>query len=62
MTEPLPPYVPAAVEVVVRVKIADEWREGVVLGWRGERVYVRYRTERGGHLTWVPAADVERVD
>lgn len=61
MTEPLPPYMPAIPEVVVRVKIGDLWHDGSVLGWRGDRVYVRYRTERGGHLAWLPASEVERI-
>lgn len=35
---------------------------GLVLGWRGDRVYVRYSEGPGlTHLTWVPASHVRRV-
>ena len=30
------------------------------LGWRGDRVYITWKTDMGNHLSWVPAADVER--
>lgn len=35
---------------------------GLVLGWRGDRVYVNYFSGVGlQHLTWVSAAQVRRV-
>jgi hypothetical protein len=62
VTEPLPPYVKADPVVPVRLAVAGEQRQGEVLGWRGERVYVRYRTQAGNHLAWLPAGAVERLD
>ena len=53
-------YVPAPEVIVVRVT-AHGVHDGQVLGWRGERVCVSYRTVDGNHLAWVPAADVERT-
>lgn len=56
------PYVPAPTRVQVFVTVGDRTHEGVVLGWRGSRVFVHYRGSMGmGHQTWVPAADVVRV-
>ena len=54
------PYIPAPEVVVVRVTAHGGVHDGQVLGWRGDRVYVSYRTVDGNHLAWVPAADVER--
>lgn len=35
---------------------------GLVLGWRGDRVYVTYSSGVGlKHLTWVPASRVRRL-
>jgi hypothetical protein len=61
VTEPLPPYVAADPVVPVRLVVACEQRQGEVLGWRGDRVYVRYRTAAGNHLTWLPGSAVERL-
>ena len=68
MTEPEPtpeptgpPYVRAPEVIVVRVTARGGIHDGQVLGWRGDRVYVSYRTVDGNHLAWVPAADVERT-
>ena len=58
---PRPPYVAAEPVVPVRVQVGGVERLGEVLGWRGERVYVRYRTGAGNHLSWVPAVAVERL-
>ena len=55
------PYVPAPEVIVVRVTAHGGVHDGQVLGWRGDRVYVSYRTVDGNHLAWVPAADVERT-
>ena len=55
------PYVPAPEVVVVGVSAHGGVHDGQVLGWRGDRVYVSYRTVDGNHLAWVPGADVERT-
>ena len=56
------PYVKADHEIPVRIRTRDgSIRDGWALGWRGDRVDVRWRTEMGNHLGWVPAADVERL-
>jgi hypothetical protein len=47
--------------VPVLVTVRGERLDGEVLGWRGDRVYVRWRTAAGNHLGWVLAADVERL-
>jgi hypothetical protein len=58
----LEPYVKADPEVPVRVCTYDGTvRDGWAVGWRGDRVDDRWRTEMGNHVGWVPAADVERV-
>lgn len=61
MIEPLRPYLAADQVVPVRVQVAGVERSGEDLGWRADRVYVRYPTERGGHLAWVQAPDVHRL-
>jgi hypothetical protein len=53
-------YVKADSPVFVRVTIRGEQWDGMVLGWRGERVYVQYRSPAGQHLAWVDAGAVER--
>lgn len=62
VTDPLPPYVraeqPMQVPALVRGELWDAW----VLGWRGDRVYLKWTTEAGNHLGWAPVADVERVE
>lgn len=61
MTDLLPPYVPAPSYLPVRAVVRGEQREGCVLGWRGERVYLQWTLGPGlNHLGWVPVADVER--
>jgi hypothetical protein len=59
--EGLPPYVEAPQPVPVRALVRGERRDGWVLGWRGERVYLRWKTDSGNHLGWVSASDVERI-
>ncbi len=54
------PYVEAKDYIPVRALLRGEHFDGVVLGWRGERVYITWRTDMGKHLGWVPAADVKR--
>ena len=68
MTEPQPAselagprYVPAPEVVVVRVTVRGGVHHGQVIGWRGERVYMSYRTVDGNDLAWVPADEVERL-
>ena len=45
----------------MRNQVRGELREGQIIGRRGQRLYVRYRTVMGNHLVWLKAADVERV-
>ncbi len=56
----LPPYVEAKDHLPVRALVRGEQVAGVVLGWRGDRVYLSWRTDMGNHLGWVPAEAVER--
>ena len=56
----LPPYVEAKDHLRVRALVRGEQVAGVVLGWRGDRVYLTWRTDMGNHLGWVPATAVER--
>ena len=58
----LPPYVVAVDYVRVTAWVRGFPVEGVVLGWRGDRVYLTWKTEMGSHLGWLPAADVQRLD
>lgn len=55
------PYTEAPEPVAVRALVRGERREAWVIGWRADRVYLRWRTDAGNHLGWVPAADVERL-
>lgn len=56
------PYVEAQPPVPVQVLVRGEQLPGHVLGWRRERVYVRYRTSMGQHLAWVAGNAVLRCD
>ncbi len=56
----LPPYVEAREHLPVRATVRGQLVDAVVLGWRGDRVYLTWRSHMGKHLGWVPAADVER--
>jgi hypothetical protein len=56
----LPPYVEARDYIRVRAFIRGASHDAVVLGWRGDRVYLTWRSDMGKHLGWVPAADVQR--
>lgn len=56
----LPPYVEAKTYLRVRAAVRGQVVDAVVLGWRGQRVYLRWRSDLGQHLGWVPAAAVER--
>ncbi len=58
----LPPYVEAREHLPVRATIRGARHDAVVLGWRGDRVYLTWKTDIGKHLGSVPAADVERVE
>ena len=55
------PYVAAATPMPVTAIVRGEQRNGEVLGWRGDRVYVRHRSAAGNHLSWLPASDVHRT-
>lgn len=54
------PYVPAKDRTMVLVKVGEDTYSGVVLGWRGCRVFVQYRSDMGNHQAWVPATAVVR--
>lgn len=54
------PYIAAEPAVRVRALVRGQVVDAVVVGWRGDRVDLRWRSELGNHLGWVPAADVER--
>jgi hypothetical protein len=56
----LPPYVEATTYLPVHALVRGAVVEGVVLGWRGDRVYLTWRSDLGNHLGWVPASVVER--
>jgi len=57
----LPPYVEAKEHIRVRAWVRGFQVDAEVLGWRGDRVYLTWRSDLGRHLGWVPAADVERL-
>jgi hypothetical protein len=59
--QPVGRYVKSPSPIPVRVRICGELLPGHVEGWRGDRVYVRYRTSMGSHLRWLPASVVERT-
>ncbi len=56
------PYVPATEHLAVMATIRGQKHSAVVLGWRGDRVCLTWRTDLGSHLGWVAAADVERLE
>ena len=56
----LPPYVEAKDYICARAWVRGYQHDAVVLGWRGERVYLTWKTDMGNHLGWVPADAVER--
>ena len=56
------PYVPAKQHLQVTATIRGHEHSAVVLGWRGDRVYLTWRTDLGNHLGWVSAADVQRLE
>ena len=56
----LQPYVEARDHIRARATVRGQSVDGVVLGWRGDRVYLTWKSDMGKHLGWVPAADVER--
>ena len=56
----LPPYVEATTYLPVYAEVRAQRVEGRVLGWRGDRVFLTWRSDLGNHLGWVPAAVVER--
>ncbi len=56
----LPPYVQAVEHLPVRAFVRGFQHDAVVLGWCATQVYLRWKSEMGNHLGWLPAADVER--
>lgn len=56
-----PPYVTAEQPIPVIAAVNGQRWPGEVNSWRGERVYVRWRTGAGNHLGWLPADGVERT-
>ncbi len=56
----LPPYVEAVDYLPVRALVRGTRHDAVVLGWRGDRVYLTWWTDMGKHLGRMPTADVER--
>ena len=56
----LPPYAEARSYLPVRALVRGAVVDGVALGWRGDRVYLTWRSDLGNHLGWVPASVVER--
>ncbi len=58
----LPPYVEAKDHTRVRATVRGQAvDDAVVIGWRGDSVYITWCSDTGKHLGWVPAADVERM-
>jgi len=55
----LPPYVDAREHLAVRTWVRGYQHDAVVLGWRGELVYLTWRSDLDNHLGWVPAAHVD---
>ena len=56
----LPPYVEATTYLPVHAEVRGQLVEGRVLGWRGDRVFLTWRSELGNHLGWVAASLVGR--
>lgn len=55
----LPPYVGATEHLPVHAVIRAARHVAVVLGWRGDRVYLTWKADVGNHLGSVLAADVD---
>ncbi len=55
------PYRVDADRTSVIVTLDGRTFPGVVLGWRGPRVFVQYSSDLGNHQTWVPSTDVVRT-
>jgi hypothetical protein len=47
--------------IPVRALVRGQQVEGIVLGWRGDRVYLRWRSDLGQTTGPVPATDVKRI-
>jgi hypothetical protein len=56
----LPPYVAAKDDIRARASVRGQQYDSIVLGRRGDRIYLTWRIDMGEHLEWVPAADVRR--
>jgi len=48
----LPPYVQAKDYIRARACVRGQEHDVVVLGWRGQRVYLSWRSDMGRHLGW----------
>lgn len=59
-TPDLQPYVAARDYIRAHANVRGQQYDVIVLGSRGERVYLSWRPDMGRHLGWVPAADGER--
>lgn len=57
----LQPYVEARDYIRAQANVRGQHYDVIVLGWRGDRVFLTWRTDMGRHLGWVPASDVQRV-
>lgn len=57
----LQPYVEARDYIRAQANVRGQDYDVIVLGWRGDRVYLSWQTEMGRHLGWVPAAEVQRA-
>ena len=57
----LAPYVEAREYIRAHANVRGQQYDVIVFGWRGERVYLTWRTDMGRHLGSAAAADVNRV-
>ena len=60
MDDHLSLYVEAPEYMPVRASVRGEQRGGHVIGWRGQRAFLRWKTSMSEHIGWLPSADVER--
>ncbi len=58
----LPPYVQVTEHMQVHAVVRGTRHDAVVLGRRGDRVYLTWKSTLGNHLGWVPAADIRRCN
>ena len=58
----LQPHVEARAYIRAHANVRGQPHDVIVLGCRGERVFLTWWTDMRRHIGWVPAADVERRD